>query len=117
VVEKLVECLQGLYPKTRISIRNDPDTEPLPVADTRLILAKQAFTSLSSFGIFPVIATHGRRYFQQGNAGLLAEFARHACARHGDACHLQIYHTRTRTGVAVLKIAGRLLSVENISCG
>jgi hypothetical protein len=70
VVGKLVEYLQGFYPKARISVRNDPDTEPLPVAYARLILAKQAFTSLSSFGIFPVIATHGRGYFQQGNAGV-----------------------------------------------
>jgi hypothetical protein len=70
VVEKLVEYLQGFYPKARISIRNDPDTEPLPVAYARLILAKQAFTSLSSFGIFPLIASHGHGYFQQGNAGV-----------------------------------------------
>ena len=33
-------------------------------------MAKQSFTSLSSFGIFPVIGTFGEGYFQKGNRGV-----------------------------------------------
>ena len=33
-------------------------------------MANQSFTTLSSFGIFPVIGTFGEGYFQQGNRGI-----------------------------------------------
>lgn len=33
-------------------------------------MAKQSFTTLSSFGIFPVVGTFGEGYFQKGNRGV-----------------------------------------------
>ena len=33
-------------------------------------MANYSFTSLSSFGIFPVIGTFGQGYFQKGNRGV-----------------------------------------------
>ena len=33
-------------------------------------MANQSFTTLSSFGIFPVIGTFGDGYFQKGNRGV-----------------------------------------------
>ena len=36
----------------------------------RLVMANQSFTTLSSFGIFPVIGTFGKGYFQRGNRGV-----------------------------------------------
>ena len=65
----LVNYLQGHFPHARITIRNN-ELETLPLTYARIVMAKQAFTSLSSFGIFPVIATYGRGYFQQGNQGV-----------------------------------------------
>jgi hypothetical protein len=65
----LVDYLQKSYPKTTISIHNGPN-ETLPLAYARLAMANQSFTSLSSFGIFPVIGTFGDGYFQKGNGGI-----------------------------------------------
>jgi hypothetical protein len=72
VVRRLVEYLQDFMPNgTIIRIQNDPVTETLPLAWARLTLARQqAFTTLSSFGIFPVIGTLGQGYFQKGNNGI-----------------------------------------------
>jgi hypothetical protein len=66
VVTALVDYLHGFLPNTAIRIRNDLE-EPLAVTYARLVMAKQAFVSYSSFGIFPVIATFGDGYFQMGN--------------------------------------------------
>jgi hypothetical protein len=65
----LVDYLQGHYPKATITIRNN-EKETLPLTYARIVMAKQAFTSLSSFGIFAVIATYGKGYFQRGNQGV-----------------------------------------------
>jgi hypothetical protein len=65
----LVDCLQTFLPNATISIHNGP-TETLPLAYARLAMANQSFTSLSSFGIFPVIGTFGDGYFQKGNRGV-----------------------------------------------
>jgi hypothetical protein len=65
----LVETLQGFLPETRIAIHNGPN-ETLPLAYARLVMANQSFTTLSSFGIFPVIGTFGHGYFQRGNRGV-----------------------------------------------
>jgi hypothetical protein len=72
VVHRLVQYLQDFMPNgTIIRIHNDPTTETLPLAWARLTLARQqAFTTLSSFGIFPVIGTLGQGYFQKGNTGI-----------------------------------------------
>ncbi len=69
VVTALVDYLHGFLPNTTIRIHNDPE-EPLAVAYARLVTAKQAFVSYSSFGIFPVIGTFGDGYIQIGNRGV-----------------------------------------------
>ncbi|CAJ1952240.1 unnamed protein product [Cylindrotheca closterium] len=65
----LVEILQKTYPNTKITVHNGPN-ETLPLAFARLVSANQSFTTLSSFGIFPVIGTYGQGYFQRGNRGV-----------------------------------------------
>lgn len=65
----LVNYLQDFLPKASITIRND-QAETLPLAYARLAMANQSFTSLSSFGIFPIIGTFGEGYFQKGNRGI-----------------------------------------------
>jgi hypothetical protein len=67
----LVEYLQDHFPHATITIRNSA-RDTLPLTYARIVMAKQAFTSLSSFGIFPVVATYGMGYFQQGNEGVNA---------------------------------------------
>ena len=65
----LVKKLQEFLPSAKISIHNDKN-ETLPLTYARLIMANQSFTTLSSFGIFPVIGGFGRGYFQRGHRGL-----------------------------------------------
>ena len=65
----LVSTLQKFLPSAEISIHNGVnDTHPLTYA--RLIMADQSFTTLSSFGIFPVMGSFGKGYFQRGHKGL-----------------------------------------------
>jgi hypothetical protein len=65
----MVDYLQNFLPHATISIHNGLN-ETLPLAFARLAMANQSFTSLSSFGIFPVIGTFGEGYFQKGNRGV-----------------------------------------------
>lgn len=44
--------------------------ETLPLAYARLVMANHSVTSLSSFGIFPIIGSFGQGYFQKGNRGV-----------------------------------------------
>jgi hypothetical protein len=74
----LVDYLQEYFPNATISIHNN-ESESLPLAYARLAMANQSFTSLSSFGIFPVIGTFGDGYFQKGNRGV-NPFATHVPA-------------------------------------
>ncbi|MGK3758442.1 MAG: tetratricopeptide (TPR) repeat protein [Bacillariaceae sp.] len=69
VVFALVEYLQDFAPKAKITIHND-NNETLPLAYARLVMANYAITSLSSFGIFPIVGTFGQGYFQKGNRGV-----------------------------------------------
>ena len=59
----LVDYLKRFLPNSTISIRNG-ENETLPLAYARLAMANQTFTTISSFGIFPVIGTFGEGYFQ-----------------------------------------------------
>jgi hypothetical protein len=54
VVDALVNYLQSFAPSAKISIHNDLN-ETIPLAYARLAMANYSITSLSSFGIFPVI--------------------------------------------------------------
>jgi len=56
VVYALVEYLQEFDPKANITIHNGKH-ETLPLAYARLVMAHYVITSLSSFGIFPIIGT------------------------------------------------------------
>jgi hypothetical protein len=69
VVEALVDYLQKFAPNAKISIHNGIN-ETLTLAYARLAMANYSFTSLSSFGIFPVVGTFGDGYFQKGNRGV-----------------------------------------------
>lgn len=70
VVTSLVDYLQSyVAPDATISIHNGVN-ETLPLTYARLVMANYSITSLSSFGIFPVIGTFGQGYFQQGNRGV-----------------------------------------------
>jgi len=69
VTYKLVDYLQDFLPSAKISIHNSVN-ESLPMTFARLIMADQSFTTLSSFGIFPVIGGFGKGYFQKGNRGV-----------------------------------------------
>ena len=60
----MVHYLQEEYPEARISIHNGPN-ESLVHAFARLTMAKQSFVSLSTFGIFPIVASFGDGYFQK----------------------------------------------------
>ncbi|KAL7477830.1 hypothetical protein ACHAW6_003622 [Cyclotella cf. meneghiniana] len=69
VTYHLVNYLQGFLPSAKISIHNGLN-ETLPLTYARLAMADQSFTTLSSFGIFPVIGGFGKGYFQKGNRGV-----------------------------------------------
>mmetsp|Transcript_25462 Transcript_25462/g.70123 ORF Transcript_25462/g.70123 Transcript_25462/m.70123 type:complete len:539 (+) Transcript_25462:123-1739(+) len=69
VVYALVDYLQDFAPNARISIHNGLN-ESLPLTYARLVMANYSITSLSSFGIFPIIGTFGDGYFQKGNRGV-----------------------------------------------
>mmetsp|Transcript_18410 Transcript_18410/g.27604 ORF Transcript_18410/g.27604 Transcript_18410/m.27604 type:complete len:595 (-) Transcript_18410:896-2680(-) len=69
VTYKLVDYLQDFLPSAKISIHNSVN-ESLPMTYARLVMADQSFTTLSSFGIFPVIGGFGKGYFQKGNGGV-----------------------------------------------
>jgi hypothetical protein len=64
VTYALVHYLQKFFPYATISIHNGP-TETTPLAYARLALANYSFTTLSSFGIFPIIGTFGQGYFKK----------------------------------------------------
>jgi hypothetical protein len=70
VVLALVEYLEAcVAPSASITVRNTIyDTHPITYA--RMVMANITITSLSSFGIFPVVGTHGEGYFQKGNGGV-----------------------------------------------
>ena len=69
VVYALVDYLQQFAPNAKISIHNGVN-ETFPLAYARLVMANHSITSLSSFGIFPIIGTFGQGYFQKGNRGV-----------------------------------------------
>jgi len=82
---KLEQCKQVVYAlvkylhddvvgdDVKISIRNDIN-ETLPLAYARLVMADVSITSLSTFGLFPVIGTFGQGYFQKGKVNPWAPY-------------------------------------------
>jgi hypothetical protein len=55
----LSDYLQQRFPHARIAVRNGP-REVIALAYTRLVWADQAFSPISSFSVFPTLATTGR---------------------------------------------------------
>jgi hypothetical protein len=64
VVLALVDYLQQRHPNSRITIHNGPH-ETIALAYARMILAQQTLAGLSTFGIFPMLATFGTAYLHQ----------------------------------------------------
>lgn len=64
IVGVLVHYLQKAFPAARIIVRNTPD-DTIPLTYARLTMASQTITSMSTFGIFPAIATFGQGYYQK----------------------------------------------------
>jgi hypothetical protein len=69
VVNALVNYLREFAPRANISIHNGVN-ETFPLAYARLAMANYSITSLSSFGIFPILGTFGQGYYQRGNRGV-----------------------------------------------
>ena len=64
VVLELKKYLEQNFPSATVSIRNDGD-ETIALAYARLIMAKQTFASITSFGVFPVVGTFGTGYIKK----------------------------------------------------
>mmetsp|Transcript_1786 Transcript_1786/g.2626 ORF Transcript_1786/g.2626 Transcript_1786/m.2626 type:complete len:447 (+) Transcript_1786:171-1511(+) len=62
LVGSLVTYIQGHFPKAIVSVRNVQETPALAYA--RLVLANQTFAGMSTFSIFPAIASFGTSYIQ-----------------------------------------------------
>lgn len=65
----LRKTLQDFVPDATIAIHNGVN-ETIPLVYARLVMAKQAFISLSSLTLFPLMGTFGKGYFQKGNIGV-----------------------------------------------
>jgi hypothetical protein len=61
VVLALVEYIQERHPAAQIFIRNER-TERITISYLRLIMAQQAVSGVSSFGVMPIVATFGKGY-------------------------------------------------------
>lgn len=57
----LVEYIQERFPSSKIHIHNGPN-ETIALAYARMVMANQTIVGLSSFGVFPVIASFGTGY-------------------------------------------------------
>jgi len=64
VVGRLKTYLEHVFPTAKVSVRNDDD-ETIVTSYVRLIMGNQTFASISSFGVFPVVATFGAGYLKK----------------------------------------------------
>jgi hypothetical protein len=64
VVYALVDHLQHEFPNAKIAIRNDAK-ETIALTFARMIMARQVVIGISSFGVFPAIATFGQAYIRR----------------------------------------------------
>jgi hypothetical protein len=62
-VHAFVDYLQARFPQARIRIRNGPG-ETIALAYARLVVANQAFSPISTFSVFPTLASMGRGYIR-----------------------------------------------------
>jgi hypothetical protein len=61
LITAFCEYLKERFVKARITVHNGPD-ETIALAYARLVMAKQAISGISSFAVFPAIATFGIGY-------------------------------------------------------
>jgi len=67
VVGAFVEYLQERFPEARIRLHNSPD-ETIALTYARLVLANQTIAGISTFGVFPAIASFGTGYIRLPDA-------------------------------------------------
>jgi hypothetical protein len=63
IAMSLVDYIQERFPSSRIQIHNGPN-ETILVAYARMIMANQSIAGMSTFGVFPVLATFGTGYLR-----------------------------------------------------
>lgn len=63
VIEAFVTYLQERFPQARITVRNDPN-ESIALSFARMVMAQQVVVGISSFGVFPAVATFGHSYIR-----------------------------------------------------
>jgi hypothetical protein len=64
VIEAFVDHLQQRFPHARIRLRNDPH-ESIALTYARMVMAKQVVIGISTFGVFPAVASFGRSYIRE----------------------------------------------------
>lgn len=64
VVHAFVEHLQTHFPAARVSIRNNAN-ETIALTFARMIMAKQTVVGITTFGVFPAVATFGMAYIRR----------------------------------------------------
>lgn len=63
VVGDFVAYLQEIFPKARTRVHNSPD-ETIALTYARMIMANQSIAGISTFGVFPSIASFGTGYIR-----------------------------------------------------
>jgi hypothetical protein len=63
-VMSLVEFIHNRYPNAAVRIHNDPN-ETIALTYARMIMANQTVVGISSFGVFPAVATFGTGYIRR----------------------------------------------------
>jgi hypothetical protein len=64
VVTDLVDYLTGRFPAARVTVHNRPD-DTIALTYARMILANQTIAGISTFGVFPAIASFGTGYIRR----------------------------------------------------
>jgi hypothetical protein len=64
VVHAFVDHLQEKFPAARVTIRNDAE-ETIALTFARMVMANQTVIGITSFGVFPGVATFGTSYIRK----------------------------------------------------
>jgi hypothetical protein len=64
VVSALVDYIQERFPTSTVTIHNGP-TETIALAYARMIMANQTVAGISTFGVFPTVASFGTAHLHQ----------------------------------------------------
>ena len=60
----LLDFLQEKFPKARVTIHNGPN-ETIALAFARMVMANQTIVGITTFGVFPAIASFGTGYIRK----------------------------------------------------